>query len=101
MKAENTRSSIETLQSEILCIQEAISRTCLSMLKLRDEELYPQLLELSSGLTDFLPNNSQTNSTSEICALCEEWQLAVARLPDKAALEAIRSFISVIHSIVL
>ena len=49
MKAENTRSSIETLQSEILCIQEAISSTCLSMLKLRDEELYPQLLELSSG----------------------------------------------------
>lgn len=49
MKAENTRSSIETLQSEILCIQEAISGTCLSMLKLRDEELYPQLLELSSG----------------------------------------------------
>eukprot|EP00268_Persea_americana_P058772 TRINITY_DN7150_c0_g1_i3.p1 TRINITY_DN7150_c0_g1~~TRINITY_DN7150_c0_g1_i3.p1 ORF type:complete len:657 (+),score=186.57 TRINITY_DN7150_c0_g1_i3:1045-3015(+) len=176
MKAENTRSSIETLQSEILCIQEAISSTCLSMLKLRDEELYPQLLELSSGLmqmwrtmyechqvqnhiaqqmnhlsnhpstepttdyhrqatvqfeaevtswyntfcnlltsqrefvralnqwvrlTDFLPNNSPTNSTSEICALCEEWQLAVERLPDKAASEAIKSFISVIHSIVL
>lgn len=34
-------------------------------------------------LTDFLPNNSPTNSTSEIYALCEEWQLAVERLPDK------------------
>lgn len=34
-------------------------------------------------LTYFLPNNSPINSASEICALCEEWQLAVERLPDK------------------
>lgn len=46
-------------------------------------------------LTDFLPNNSPTNSTSEIYALCEEWKLAVERLPDKV----LWSFLSVFFEV--
>ncbi|XP_068657304.1 protein ALTERED PHOSPHATE STARVATION RESPONSE 1-like [Aristolochia californica] len=173
--AESTRSCIEILESEISFLQHCINRTCLSIVKLRDEELYPQLVELSSGLmqvwrtmyechqvqnhiaqqlnnignypsteptsdyhiqatsqleaevtswynsfcnllksqrdyvralnrwvqlTVFLPS-SQPSDSSEIHAHCEEWQLALDRLPDKVAAEAIKSFLSVIHSIVL
>lgn len=176
MKTEKTRSCIESLQSDIVCLQQSISRSCSSILKLRDEELHSQLLELSLGLmqmwrtmyechqvqnhiaqqmnhlsnqasteptsdyhrqattqleaevtawyntfctlltrqrefiralnlwvglTGSIPSDSTINSSSEIFALCKEWQVALARLPDKAASEAIKSFTSIIHSIVL
>ncbi|XP_068655484.1 protein ALTERED PHOSPHATE STARVATION RESPONSE 1-like [Aristolochia californica] len=174
--AENTRSSIQILESEISFLQHCISRTCSTIMKLRDEELYPQVVELSSGLmqmwrtmyeshqvqnhiaqqlnnignypsteptsdyhvratfqleaevtswynsfcnllksqrdyvralnhwiqlTMYLPSSQPSDTSSEIHALCEEWQLALNRLPDKVAGEAIKSFLSVIHSIVL
>ncbi|XP_010275926.1 PREDICTED: uncharacterized protein LOC104610825 isoform X2 [Nelumbo nucifera] len=50
MKIERTRSSIESLQSSILCLSQSISRTCSSILQLRDEELHLQLVDLSAGL---------------------------------------------------
>ncbi|KAG9439108.1 hypothetical protein H6P81_019273 [Aristolochia fimbriata] len=173
---ESTRSSIEILESEISFLQHVISRTCSSIVKLRDEKLYPQLVELSSGfrqmwrtmyechqvqnhiaqqlknidnyptteptsdyhiqatfqleaevtswysafcnllksqrdyvrtlnhwvqLTVFLPSSQPSSTSCEIQAFCEEWQLALDRLPDKVAGEAIKSFLSVIHSIAL
>lgn len=36
-----------------------------------------------------------------IYTLCEEWQQAIDRLPDKVASESIKSFISVVHAIVM
>lgn len=171
------RTDIENLHSQILSLQESISATCLSISKLRDEELHPQLIELTFGLmrmwrtmyechqvqnhiaqqsnlrdrhpgleptsdshhlataqletevtfwynsfcnllksqrdyvqilnqwvrlTDCLPDMSEvTGSTYRIHSLCEEWQLSLDRLPDKVAAEAIKSFLSVIHSIFL
>ncbi|KAH7654356.1 Formin homology 2 domain (FH2 domain)-containing protein [Dioscorea alata] len=176
-KVEKARANIEYLQSRILSLQESINGTCLSISKLRDEELHPQLLEISTGLTqmwrsmyechqvqnhisqqvnlidnqpgtepttethrqatvqlenevrswyssfcnllrsqreymhalnqwirltDCLPDsNDQTGSAIGIRLLGEEWQLALDRLPDKVTADAIKSFVSVVHSIVL
>ncbi|KAF8413520.1 hypothetical protein HHK36_001511 [Tetracentron sinense] len=177
MKTEKTQLNIESLQSDIVFLQQSISRTCSSILKLRDEELHPQLVELTSGLmhmwrtmyechqvqnhisqqinhlsnhtsmdpttnyhrqataqlaaevtswynsfcnllksqrdyvralyrwvqlTDYLVDDQQQRDCSSVLhALCEEWQLALDRIPDKVAAEAIKSFVSMIHSIVL
>ncbi|CAL9043401.1 protein ALTERED PHOSPHATE STARVATION RESPONSE 1-like [Musa acuminata AAA Group] len=49
-KTEKARSDIEDLQCQMVSLKEAISGTCLSILKLRDEELFPQLIEFSVGL---------------------------------------------------
>ncbi|KAL0908909.1 hypothetical protein M5K25_023422 [Dendrobium thyrsiflorum] len=48
-KSEKLRLDVETLQTQILSLQESINATCLSISKLRDEELYPQLVELTFG----------------------------------------------------
>ncbi|XP_012075657.1 protein ALTERED PHOSPHATE STARVATION RESPONSE 1 isoform X2 [Jatropha curcas] len=53
-------------------------------------------------LTDCLVNDNQHSSySSAVCSLCEEWQLAFDRLPDKIASEAIKSLLSAIHAIML
>ncbi|OAY81810.1 hypothetical protein ACMD2_08862 [Ananas comosus] len=177
LKIASARSSIEELQCRIVSLEESIYSTCMSIAKLRDEELYPQLIELSTGLvkmwrvmyechqvqnhiaqqinllesrpgtdpttdahqqataqmeaevaswhgsfcnlirsqreyiqilnqwvrlTDCLSDsNGLTGSTSGIHGLCEELQCAFDRLPEKVAAEAIKSFLSVIRSIVL
>ncbi|KAA8520441.1 hypothetical protein F0562_014697 [Nyssa sinensis] len=47
-------------------------------------------------------NNEPTNGNkeaSEVFAFCDEWKLALDRLPDTVASEAIKSFINVVHSI--
>ncbi|RVW39527.1 Nitrate regulatory gene2 protein [Vitis vinifera] len=49
-KIEKTRSCVESLQSDMIALQQSISRTCSSILKLIDDELYPQLVALTSGL---------------------------------------------------
>ncbi|KAK3020235.1 hypothetical protein RJ639_045471 [Escallonia herrerae] len=49
-KTDKTRSLVESLQSDIIRLQQSISSTCSSILKLIDEELHPQLTELTSGL---------------------------------------------------
>ncbi|XP_059666060.1 protein ALTERED PHOSPHATE STARVATION RESPONSE 1 [Cornus florida] len=176
-KTEKTRLSVETLQSDIIHLQQSISRTCSSILKLIDDELHPQLVALISGLmhvwrtmyqchqvqnhisqqlnhisdqqsmdptTDYhrhaaaqlktevnfwyiifckliksqqeyvrtvyrwiqltacLMDDCQLSvSSSALCTLCEEWQLALDRLPDKVASEAIKNLLAVIHSIML
>ncbi|KAJ4982070.1 hypothetical protein NE237_032907 [Protea cynaroides] len=176
-RIEKTQLSIECLQTDIMCLQQSISRTCASILKLRDEELHPQLVELALGLmhmwrTMYECHQVQNHISQQIChltdhpnadpttdyhrqataqletevtawynsfgnllrsqreyvralnkwiqltdcledgqqrsdqpcgvqALCEEWQIALERLPDKVASEAIKSFVSVIQSIIL
>uniref|UniRef100_A0A5B7ALV7 DUF632 domain-containing protein n=1 Tax=Davidia involucrata TaxID=16924 RepID=A0A5B7ALV7_DAVIN len=47
-------------------------------------------------------NNEPSNGSrepSEVFAFCDEWKLALDRLPDTVASEAIKSFINVVHSI--
>ncbi|KAL5220161.1 hypothetical protein ABZP36_024874 [Zizania latifolia] len=177
LHAEKVRDSIEELQTQIISLEEAVGLTCLSISKLRDEELYPQIIELSAGLvhmwknmyechqvqnhiaqqvsllgnlpgsepttdshcqataqlevevsawhtsfcnlitlqrdhvailnqwiklTDCLPDNDGFMSgSSGLRSLCGELQRALAGLPEKVAAEAIKTFISVIHSIVV
>lgn len=43
----------------------------------------------------------RNHENSEIYGLCEEWQLALDRVPDKVASEGIKSFLIVIHAIVM
>ncbi|KAG5245525.1 protein ALTERED PHOSPHATE STARVATION RESPONSE [Salix suchowensis] len=44
---------------------------------------------------------SRTSQESRIYTLCEEWHHAVDRIPDKVASEGIKSFLTVIHAIVV
>ncbi|KAL3839064.1 hypothetical protein ACJIZ3_023655 [Penstemon smallii] len=43
----------------------------------------------------------KTRQESVIYSLCEEWQLAINNAPDKVASEGIKSFLTVIHAIVV
>ncbi|OEL20144.1 hypothetical protein BAE44_0018840 [Dichanthelium oligosanthes] len=177
LHAERVRDAIEELQTRIISLEEAVSLACFSISRLRDEELYPQIIELSAGLvhmwrnmyechqvqnhiaqqanflgnipgseptsdthwqatsqleievsgwhiafrnlialqreyisilnqwiklTDCLPDDDGLmKSSSGICSLSEELQRALERLPEKVAVEAIKTFMSVIHSIVV
>lgn len=68
---------------------------------LKSQHDYVRILNQWVGLTDCLPDTNEISSTRDgIRGLCQEWQLALDRLPDKVASEAIRGFLSVIHSIV-
>lgn len=49
-KAEKIRSSVESLEMDMARLQNSISHTISSILELIDEELYPQLIMLVSGL---------------------------------------------------
>ncbi|GLT64993.1 hypothetical protein SLA2020_374510 [Shorea laevis] len=49
-KTEKTRSSVESLEMDISRLQQSISSTCSTILELIDQELYPQLIMLISGL---------------------------------------------------
>lgn len=49
LHAERIRDAIEELQTRIISLEEAVSLACFSISKLRDEELYPQIIELSAG----------------------------------------------------
>ncbi|XP_074582353.1 protein ALTERED PHOSPHATE STARVATION RESPONSE 1-like [Curcuma longa] len=50
VKTQKTRSDIEELQCRMICLKESINGTCLTISKLRDEELFPQLIEFAVGL---------------------------------------------------
>ncbi|GFZ06083.1 benzoyl-CoA reductase subunit C, putative [Actinidia rufa] len=49
----------------------------------------------------FVEDCQQSGRASAVHGLCQEWQQALDRLPDKVASEAIKSFLSAIQSIVL
>lgn len=176
-KTEKTRQTVEGLESDIIRLRQAIGEHCASILALMDEELYPQLVALTSGLlhmwkimsechqvqyqisqqlnrqinnhdidlstdyhrqataqlaaeitvwynsfcnlvkyqreyvktlcrwtqlTDFLVDHDrQSVCASVVLNLCEKWQDALERLPDKAASEAIKNLLSAINSLLL
>ncbi|XP_023520076.1 nitrate regulatory gene2 protein-like [Cucurbita pepo subsp. pepo] len=176
-KTEKTRQAVESLESDIVRLRQAIGEDCASILALMDEELYPQLVALTSGLlhmwnimsechqvqnqisqqlnhqsnnhdvdlstdyhrqataqlaaeitawynsfcnlvkyqreyvkalcrwtqlTDFLVDHDRRSvCASVVLNLCEKWQDALERLPDKAASEAIKNLLSAISSLKL
>ncbi|XP_052195657.1 protein ALTERED PHOSPHATE STARVATION RESPONSE 1 isoform X2 [Diospyros lotus] len=179
VKTEKTKKEVEKLESRMIVASQAIETTSAEIIKLRESELYPQLVELVKGLMsmwrslyeyhqvqthivkqlkylktipsteptseihrqstlqlelevqqwhiafcnlvkaqrDYIQsltgwlrlslfqfsNNSlsKTGKDSAIYTLCEEWHLAVDRIPDKVASEGIKSFLTVIHAIVV
>ncbi|KAL2988265.1 hypothetical protein AAZX31_11G076500 [Glycine max] len=179
VKTEKTKKEVEKLESQMMVASQAIDSTSSEIIKLREVELYPQLIELVKGLMcmwrsmyechqvqkhivqqlEYLNTIPSKNPTSEIhrqstlqlelevqqwhqsfCnlfkahrdyiqsltgwlrltlfqfsktplnrtpeeskiyTLCEEWHLAVDRIPDKVASEGIKSLLTVIHAIVL
>ena len=48
-KREKTRLSLESLETEIQRLEDSITETCSCVLNLINEELYPQLVALTSG----------------------------------------------------
>ncbi|KZV16207.1 hypothetical protein F511_32238 [Dorcoceras hygrometricum] len=178
-KTEKAKKDVEKLESQMMVASQAIEATSTEIIKLRESELYPQLLELVKGLTcmwrsmyefhqvqthivqqlkylNSIPSSSPTSEIhrqstlqlelkaqqwhlsfcnlmktqrdyvhsltswlrlslfrvgknplhktrqhSAICSLCEEWQLAINNVPDKVASEGIKSFLTVIHAIVV
>ncbi|KAL4366637.1 hypothetical protein GQ457_05G012230 [Hibiscus cannabinus] len=179
MKTEKTKKEVEKLESQMMVALQAIETTSAEIIKLRESELYPQLLELVKGLMcmwrsmyeihqvhthivqqlkylNFISSNEPTSEIhrqstlqlelevqqwhlsfcnlvkaqrdyiqslsgwlrlslfqfsknpvlrnsqeSKIYSFCEEWHLAVDRIPDKVASEGIKSFLTVIHAIVV
>ncbi|XP_043709295.1 protein ALTERED PHOSPHATE STARVATION RESPONSE 1 [Telopea speciosissima] len=180
LKTEKNKKEIEKLESTLVVAAQAIETTAVEIIRLRESELYPQLLQLVNGLMfmwrsmyechqvqmhiveqlKFLNTTIVTaDPTSEIhrqstlqlelevqqwhlafcnlvqCQrdyihsltgwlrlslfqfshdplinpkqnsgiyfLCEEWQLAVDRIPDKVASEGIKSLLTVIHAVVV
>ncbi|KAL6220719.1 hypothetical protein ACLB2K_008475 [Fragaria x ananassa] len=179
VKTEKTKKEVEKLESQMMVSSQAIETTSAEIIKIRDTELYPQLLELVKGLMcmwrsmyechqvqkhivqqlKYLNTVPSTEPTSEIhrqstlqlevhvqqwhqsfCNLvraqcdyiqsltgwlrlslfqfrrnplpktsqesriytfCEEWHHAVDRIPDKVASEGIKSFLTVVHAIVV
>ncbi|KAG4214563.1 Benzoyl-CoA reductase subunit C [Gossypium arboreum] len=49
-KTQKIKSSVENLENDMTRLQHSISTACSSILELIDEELYPQLVALTSGL---------------------------------------------------
>ncbi|KAL9378226.1 hypothetical protein Peur_029561 [Populus x canadensis] len=179
VKTEKTKKEVEKLQSQMMVATQGIESISTEIIKLRETELYPQLLELVKGsmcmwrsmyelhqvqthivqqlkylntipsteptseihrqstlqlelevhqwhqsfcnvvkaqrdyiqsltgwlrlsLFQFSKNPiSRTSQESRIYSLCEEWHHAVDRIPDKVASEGIKSFLAVIHAIVV
>ncbi|KAB2096840.1 hypothetical protein ES319_A01G131600v1 [Gossypium barbadense] len=120
-KTQKIKSSVENLENDMTRLQHSISTACSSILELIDEELYPQLVALTSGfcrliksqqeylrtlcqwiqLTDCLVSNQQqSHCSSAVRRLCEEWHLGFEKLPDKVASETIKSFLLAIQSII-
>ncbi|XWS29182.1 hypothetical protein CRYUN_Cryun24cG0006600 [Craigia yunnanensis] len=179
MKTEKTKKEVEKLESQMMVASQAIETTSTEIIKLRESELYPQLLDLVNGLMcmwrsmyeihqvhthivqqfkylNFILSNEPTSEIhrqstlqlelevqqwhlsfcnlvkaqrdyiqslagwlrlslfqfsenpvlrnsqeSKIYSFCEEWHLAVDRIPDKVASEGIKSFLTVIRAIVV
>ncbi|KAL3630120.1 hypothetical protein CASFOL_023104 [Castilleja foliolosa] len=176
---EKAKKEVEKLESKMMVALQAIETTSTEIIKLRESELYPQLLHLVKGLMSmwrsmyefhqvqthivqqlkylncipsteptteihrqstlqleleaqqwhlsfcnlmkaqrdyiqsltgwlrlslFQVGNNPVNKTKQDSAIypfCEEWQLAVNNAPDKVASEGIKSFLTMIHAIVV
>lgn len=53
MKTEKTKKEVEKLESEMMVACQAIESTSAEIVKLRETELHPQLIELVKGLVLF------------------------------------------------
>ncbi|CAA6663223.1 unnamed protein product [Spirodela intermedia] len=184
-KMEKTRKEIERLESRLTVASQAMETTSLEIVRVREAELFPQLIELLNRLRamwrsmyechqvqthivqqleylndgggggggadptselhrqstlqlelevqrwhssfcelvesqrDYIhslagwlrlslfgggagkPRHHHHHITAEIYSLLEEWQLALDRVPDKVASEGIKSFLTVVHAVVL
>ncbi|CAF2048766.1 hypothetical protein BRARA_I04159 [Brassica rapa] len=168
-KLDKTKASINRLQSLIIVTSEAVTTTSTAIIRLRDTDLVPQLVELCHGfmymwkamhqfhetqnsivqqVKGLIDRSGKGESTSELhrqatrdlesavsswhssfshliefqrdfirsvhawfkltilnkdptdaYSFCEEWKLALDRVPDTVASEAIKSFINVVHVI--
>ncbi|KAJ8499143.1 hypothetical protein OPV22_009695 [Ensete ventricosum] len=178
VKVEKNKMEIERLESKMMVATQAIETTTSAIIKLRESELFPQLLELVTGLMgmwrsmyechqvqthivqqlEYLNCALSTRPTSDmhrqvalqlesevenwhtafcrlvdshrvyvhaltgwlrlslvnhqhqhqhhgrtpdIHPLCEEWQLALDRVPDRVASEGIKSFLTVVRAVVV
>ncbi|GJN34489.1 hypothetical protein PR202_gb23153 [Eleusine coracana subsp. coracana] len=178
LKMEKNKMEMESLESKMLVATQSIETTTTEIIRLRESELFPQLLELVAGLMsmwrgmyechqvqthivqqlEYLNSDRNTNPTSnvhrqaalqleievdrwysafcslvksqrdyiysltgwlrlslfchhdplskvhqnsDIYSLCEEWQLAIDRIPDKVASEGIKTLLTVIHAVVV
>ncbi|XP_044470376.1 protein ALTERED PHOSPHATE STARVATION RESPONSE 1-like [Mangifera indica] len=179
LKTEKTKKELEKIESQLMVSSQAIETISAEIIKIRETELYPQLLDLVKGLmcmwrsmyeshqvqthivqqfkylntipsieatseihrqsslqlqlqvqqwhqsfcnlvkaqqeyiqnlTGWLrlslfqfskPLLSRNGQESGIYSFCEEWQLAVDRIPDKVASEGIKSFLTVVDAIVV
>lgn len=50
VKTEKTKKEVEKLESQMMVSSQAIETTSAEIIKLRETELYPQLIELVKGL---------------------------------------------------
>ncbi|TKY68925.1 hypothetical protein E2542_SST05188 [Spatholobus suberectus] len=48
---------------------------------------------------NIINNNNSSSEPSDVFSFCDEWKLALDRVPDTVASEAIKSFINVVHVI--
>lgn len=53
MKTEKTKKEVEKFESQLMVASQAIETTSMEIIKLRETELYPQLVELVKGLVLF------------------------------------------------
>lgn len=53
LKTEKTRKELEKLESQLMVSSQAIETISAEIIKIRETELYPQLLELVKGLVFF------------------------------------------------
>lgn len=53
LKTEKTKKEVEKLESQMMVASQAIETTSTEIIKLREIELYPQLLEFVKGLVSF------------------------------------------------
>lgn len=59
VKTEKTKNDVEKLESQMMVASQAIDTTSAEIIKLRETELYPQLIELVKGLVFFLVNTQK------------------------------------------
>lgn len=67
VKTEKTKKEVEKLESQMMVSSQAIETTSVEIIKLRETELYPQLIELVKGLVIFSINLSFVFFYRHVC----------------------------------
>lgn len=58
VKTEKTKKEVEKLESQMMVASQAIDTTSAEIIKLREIELYPQLIDLVKGLVSSFSNTA-------------------------------------------